>query len=192
MEQKSRLIINYRIGKRNEATTMAFMDDLRKRIVLPESVNVPYDSKPQFSTDGFPCYPNAIFEAFGSLVQHGTIVKNYTDDKMGRYAPPEIVKSKRHRIMGIRDLTTVCTSHIERFNCTTRQFVKRFCRLTLAFSKKYENLVAAVAMHIARYNYCWRPRENGKSGRKRLTPAMQAGVVDQLWTFEDLFDAVME
>ena len=145
----------------------------------------------QFSTDGFPCYPNAIFEAFGSLVQHGTLVKNYTDDKMGRYAPPEIVKSQRCRIMGIRDLTTVCTSHIERFNCTTRQFVKRFCRLTLAFSKKYENLVAAVAMHIARYNYCWRPRENGKSGRKRLTPAMQAGVVDQLWAFEDLFDAVM-
>ncbi len=71
-------------------------------------------------------------------------------------------------------------------------FVKRFCRLTLAFSKKLENLEAAVAMHIANYNFCWRSRENdgGHTGRKRLPAAMQAGITDRLWSFSDLYDAV--
>ncbi len=69
--------------------------------------------------------------------------------------------------------------------------MKRFTRLTLAFSKKLRNLKAAVAMHIAHYDFCWRPRENGNSGRKRLTPAMQAGIIDRLWKIEDLYDAVM-
>ncbi|MCC7422433.1 MAG: hypothetical protein IT428_19305 [Planctomycetaceae bacterium] len=69
--------------------------------------------------------------------------------------------------------------------------MKRFCRLTLAFSKKLDNLKAAVAMHIANYNFCWRIRENGNSGKLRPTPAMQAGIVESLWTFEDLFNVVM-
>ncbi len=72
-------------------------------------------------------------------------------------------------------------------------FVKRFCRLTLAFSKKRANLEAAVAMHIANYNFCWRSREKDgpNSGHKRPTPTMQAGLTDRLWSFEDLYDEVM-
>ena len=191
MEQDSRLIITHIIGKRNEQTTLEFMEDLKDRIVLPESVNVPYGDKPQFSTDGFRAYPNAIYDVFGSLVQHGTIIiKRYVNEQMGRYASPELIKSDRRRISGINDLMTICTSHIERFNCTTRQMVKRFARLTLAFSKKLENLKAATAIHIANYNWCWRPRENGNSGRFRPTPAMMAGIVDQLWKFEDLYNEV--
>ena len=126
------------------------------------------------------------------MVRHGVLIKNYVNPESGRYAPPNLANAKRMNVNGIRNLWEICTSHIERFNCTTRQFVKRFCRLTLAFSKKLENLEAAVAMNIANYNFCWRSRMNGKSGRKRLTPAMQAGVVDRLWRFEDLFDAAME
>jgi IS1 family transposase len=190
LDQDSKLIISHLIGKRNEATTRAFIDDLAGRIVLPESVNIPYEAKPQISTDGWSSYPAAIQDAFGSFVQYGQIIKNYANPESGRYAPPEISKCDRRRVQFIYDLATICTSHIERFNCTTRQFVKRFCRLTLAFSKKLENLEAAVAMHIANYNFCWRPRENGKSGRKRPTPVMAAGVVNRLWSFEDLFEAV--
>ena len=72
-------------------------------------------------------------------------------------------------------------------------FVKRFCRLTLAFSKKLANLEAAVARHIANDNFCWRSREKDgpRAGPKRPTPAMQAGLTDKLWSFEDLYDAVM-
>lgn len=69
--------------------------------------------------------------------------------------------------------------------------IEEITRLTLAFSKKLDNLNAAVAMHIANYNFCWRPRENCKSGRKRPTPAMAARVTDRLWMFEVLFETVM-
>ncbi|MFO0919676.1 MAG: hypothetical protein U0872_15365 [Planctomycetaceae bacterium] len=87
---------------------------------------------------------------------------------------------------------TICTSHVERFNCTTRQFVKRFCRLTLAFSKKLANMEAAVNLYVAHYNFCWRSRvnDNQGGGRLRPTPAMQAGLTDRLWKMEDLYEAV--
>jgi hypothetical protein len=68
--------------------------------------------------------------------------------------------------------------------------MKRFTRLALGFSKKQENLWAAISLHVAHFNYCWRPRENGKSGQYRLTPVITAGVVDWLWKMEDLYDAV--
>ena len=74
---------------------------------------------------------------------------------------------------------------------TVRTFMKRFNRLSLGFSKKLENLAAAVAMYLAFYNYCWRPRMKGTSGRRQPTPTMAAGVTDKLWSFHDLFSAVM-
>ena len=168
---------------------------LAVRIVLPADVNVHHDEKPQISTDGFNAYPNAITDILGSYVQHGVIIKNYANEEMGRYAPPDVVGCDRRRMQYVDDLWTICTSHIERFNCTTRQFVKRFCRLTLAFSKKLANLKAAVALHIANYNFTWRPAKTdpltGKAtGKRRVTPAMAAGIVDRLWTFSDLFEAV--
>jgi hypothetical protein len=100
---------------------------------------------------------------------------------------------ERRGIQFVEDLISICTSHVERLKCTTRQFVKRFCRLTLAFSKKLDNLEAAVSLYVCYYNWCWRSRENDgeMAGRFRLTPAMQAGVADRLWKMEDLYDAVM-
>ena len=68
---------------------------------------------------------------------------------------------------------------------------KRFARLSLGFSKKLDNLCAAVGMHMAYYNYCWWPRRLGKSGRKMPTPALAAGLTKRLWTFDNLFDEVM-
>jgi len=194
LEQDSKLIISHMLGKRNEITTRAFIAKLANRIVLPESPDAPIDEKPQLSTDGWASYQPAILDTFGSLAQHGVIVKNYQNPDVGRYAPPDIANCDRRRVQFIDDLFTICTSHIERFNCTTRQFVKRFCRLTLAFSKKLENLEAAVSMYVAYYNWCWRSRGNdGKEtcGRLRLTPAMQAGITDRLWKIEDLYEAVM-
>ncbi|HUE15722.1 MAG TPA: hypothetical protein VMR25_16255 [Planctomycetaceae bacterium] len=85
---------------------------------------------------------------------------------------------------------TIGTSHVERNNATIRLFIKRFSRLTFAFSKKLENLAAAIALHVAYFNFCWQMREND-GGRLRLTPAMQAGIVGTLWKIEDLYDNVM-
>ena len=193
-DQKTGLIACHDIGKRTSETTYRFLAKLASRIVLPESVNGPVSEKPQISTDGFNAYPNAILDVFGSHAQHGVIIKNYSNPESGRYAPPDLMNTDRRAVQYVHDLWTICTSHVERFNCTTRMFVKRFTRLTLAFSKKLTNLEAAVAMHIAAYNYTWRSREkNGpRSGLKRPTPAMQAGLVDTLWSFPDLFDAVNE
>lgn len=75
---------------------------------------------------------------------------------------------------------SICTSHVERNNLTIRTFMKRFTRLALGFSKKVENLEAAVNLHMAYYNFCWRP------GKMRITPAMAAGVTQSLWSFNDL------
>lgn len=195
LDQDTKLIACHEIGKRTEETTRRFVGKLAARIVLPDSVNDPVSEKPQISTDGFNAYPNAILDTLGSLVQYGQIVKNYVDPNVGRYAPPEIKDCDRRRIQFVENPLTICTSHVERLNCTTRMFVKRFCRLTLAFSKKLANLEAAVAMHVANYNFCWQPAyldpKTKKATGKRMTPAaMRAGLVDRLWTFADLYDEV--
>lgn len=191
LDQKTKLIACHQIGKRDDLTTRLFVAKLANRIVLPDSPNAPVDAKPQISSDGWASYPGAILDTFGSLVQFGTIIKNYSNPDVGRYAPPDLAGCDRRRVQYVENLFTICTSHVERFNCTTRMFVKRFCRLTLCFSKKLRNLEAAVAMHMANYNFCWQARGNFKGEKRRLPPAMQAGIVNTLWKFEDLHDAVM-
>jgi len=101
-----------------------------------------------------------------------------------------MVEADRRRVVGVENIMTIGTSHVERNNATIRLFIKRFTRLTYAFSKKLENLAAAVAIHVAHFNFWWRMREN-EGGRMRMTPAMQAGVVGTLWSIEDLYDAVI-
>jgi hypothetical protein len=87
--------------------------------------------------------------------------------------------------MSIDEMDTICTSHVERNNLTIRTFMKRFARLSLGFSKKVENLAAATALHMAYYNFVWRPKTLNGS-----TPAMAAGVTRRLWNFGDLFSEV--
>jgi hypothetical protein len=104
-----------------------------------------------------------------------------------------MVGTKRTPRRGLtkRDAFTICTSHVERLNGTQRLFMKRLNRLTYCFSKKLENLEAAFAMFAAFYNFCWRTRKPGKSGKRRPTAAMMAGLTDRTWTFDELFDAVL-
>ena len=190
-DQDSKLVVTYALGKRNGEVTAAFIDDLASRIVVPYNPNEAWSAKPQISTDGWQSYPTAILATFGSCVNYGQIIKNYRNDEQpGRYGPPSMTDADRRRVVGIEDLATICTSHVERNNGSIRLFMKRFTRLTYAFSKKLENLAAAVALHVAYFNFCWRMREN-EGGRLRVTPAMQAGVVNQLWNIEDLYNAVM-
>ncbi|HEV3343036.1 MAG TPA: hypothetical protein VG125_21860 [Pirellulales bacterium] len=89
------------------------------------------------------------------------------------------------------DRWTICTSHIERLNGTQRLFLKRLNRLTYCFSKKLRNLEAALSMFVAYYNFVWRTRKPGKSGKLRSTAAMMAGLTDQIWTFDELFTAIL-
>jgi hypothetical protein len=123
---------------------------------------------------------------------YGTIVKEYKNANI-IYTPSEMVGTKRTGIRGIegQQARTICTSHVERLNGTQRLFLKRLNRLTLCFSKKLENLEAAFAMFAAYYNYVWQIRHKGNSGKLRPTAAMMAGLAGHVWSFDELFDAVL-
>ncbi len=183
LDTQTKLLVTFAIGKRTWETTNIFIADLRKRLVTGD---VSGDDRPQLSTDGFQPYMPAIRRHFNGTVRHGVLVKNYVNPEVGRYAPPTLMKAERYNINGINNLATICTSHVERNNLTIRTFMKRFTRLTLGFSKKLENLVAATALHVAVYNFC------RIHGSLKCTPAMAAGVVDQLWSMDDLYNAVTE
>ena len=114
-------------------------------------------------------------------------MKDYRNaEQPGRYGPPELVGTDRREIFGHVSLDTICTSHAERVNLTTRTLLKRFTRLSLCFSKKLENLAAAVEMYVAYYNFCWNHKTLG--GR---SPAMMAGITSRPWSMEELFERVM-
>ena len=177
-DQDTKLIATYAIGRRSKEVTQAFMYDLADRIVTDH---------PQLSTDGFNAYPNAVKNAFGDEVAYGQIIKEFAEPvQPGRYGPPVMVASERRQITGLTemDLHSICTSHVERNNLTIRTFIKRFTRLTLGFSKKLENLAAAVALHVAHYNFC---RIHGTT---RVTPAMAAGVTDHVWELNELLASI--
>jgi IS1 family transposase len=178
-DQDTKLIATYAIGKRSKEVTQAFMYDLADRIVT---------EMPQLSTDGWQAYPNAVKNAFGDEIAYGQIIKDFAESSQpGRYGPPTLVATERKQVTGLTDidLRSICTSHVERNNLTIRTFMKRFARLSLGFSKKLENLAAAVALHVAHYNFC------RIHSSLRMTPAMAAGVVNELWMIENLYDAVM-
>lgn len=201
LDQDTKLVASFVVGKRSADNARKLMVDLSHRLVTPK----PHASDPhgykaggyihitQISTDGFPAYPEAVDLAFGPYAKYGQIVKDYRNtDQPGRYGPPEMVGTERKGIFGIREdeERSICTSHVERHNLTIRTLMKRFTRLSLGFSKKLENLEAACAMFLAFYNFCWRTRLP-EEGRNRLPAAMMAGVVNSLWSFGDLYNHVM-
>ena len=204
-DQNTKLVPTFAIGKRSADNARRFMVDLRNRLETPaphESdrhayVDGNYRYVTQISTDAFQGYSEAVDIAFGPYVKYGQLVKDFrnADRKPGNYSPAEIVATERRGVFGIHEneLDSICTSHVERNNLTIRTFMKRFARLSLGFSKKLENLAAAVAMYVAYYNYCWRsryPDNSGRRGQLRPTAAMMAGVTERLWSFDDLFNAV--
>jgi IS1 family transposase len=175
-DEDTKLIPSFAIGKRTAELTERFALDLADRIVHQEGKHIP-----QISTDGFAAYPNAIDLAFAREASYGVLIKSYSESEQpGRYGPPDMVQTDRRPLWGITDPYSICTSHVERNNLTIRTFLRRFTRLSLGFSKKLENLCAAVALHVAHYNFCRR------HGSLRMTPAMSAGVVTEMWSLERL------
>jgi len=200
IDQKTKLLPSFLLGKRSADNARRFMMDVAGRLVFPNAHASDahafnpggYLAVVQISTDGFAGYPEAVDLAFGPYVKYGTIIKEYKNATM-QYTPNEMVGTKRTGIRGIngRQQRTICTSHIERLNGTQRLFLKRLNRLTLCFSKKLENLEAAFAIFAASYNFCWQTRKPGKSGKKRPTAAMMAGLAGHVWSFDELFAAVL-
>jgi IS1 family transposase len=173
----AKAIIGYRTGKRNRINTRAFVADLRERVL----------GAPEISSDAFMQYPNAVDLAFGSDCTYGTIDKRYeyepAREAARRYSPGKVVGVKRAPVIGVPK--HISTSYIERQNLTLRMQQRRFGRLTNAFSKKLENHCAAVALYVAHYNLC-RVHE-----AIRVTPAMQIGVSDHIWTIAELVETAL-
>lgn len=200
MDQKTKLLPSFLIGKRSADNARRFMLNVARRMTFPKPhasdahafAAGGYRPIVQISTDGFAAYPEAVDLAFGLYVRYGTIIKEYKSANMV-YTPSEMVGTKRTGIRGIGNgqQRTICTSHVERLNGTQRLFMKRLNRLTLCFSKKLANLQAAFAMFAAYYNFCWQTRKADKSGKKRPTAGMMAGLAGHVWSFDELFGAVL-
>ncbi len=140
----------------------------------------------QLSSDALAAYVEATKRAFGADIDYGQVVKFYEAEPVGRgrYSPPHVVGAERSAIVGSPDPAHISTSLIERQNLTMRMSMRRFTRLTNAFSKKVENLRAAVSLHFAHYNFVRVHRS------LRVTPAMEAGVSDRLWSLDELVERV--
>jgi IS1 family transposase len=175
LDAESKLIPSYKVGKRDLITAKAFLDDLSNRL----------DNKVQLSSDSLKAYVEAVENSFGANVDYAQVVKTYEAEPVGagRYSPPHVISAARIVISGMPNLADASTSYVERQNLTIRMQMRRFTRLTNAFSKKLENLKAAVALHFAHYNFI-RIHQT-----LRVTPAMAAGVTEHLWTIRDLINS---
>lgn len=184
IDADTKLVPSFRVGKRDAETAHAFMDDLASRL----------RGRVQISADALRAYVDAVDFAFGSDVDFGQIVKSYEAEPIGpgRYSPPKVVAVDKRAVWGDPDPDHISTSYIERLNLTTRMQVRRLTRLTNAFSKKPENLRAALALHFAHYNFVHRHRTltTQRKGLK-TTPAMAAGVSDRPWSISDLLAATL-
>ncbi len=171
MDSETKLIPAFYVGKRNLDSTYAFISQLRERVV----------NRFQLSTDSFSSYCEAVNESFGEDIDFAQISKMYVNDLQHerRYSPPKIICLHKKWINGNPEYSRISTSHIERQNLTMRMQMRRFTRLTNAFSKKLENLKAACSLHFFYYNFM-RIHQT-----LRVTPAMEANVTDHVWNWEE-------
>jgi IS1 family transposase len=165
----------FTVGKRDSENAHQFMSELRERLNG--------NGRIQMTTDGFRAYLTAVENAFGADVDYAQLVKIYGAENPGpgRYSPPRVTETVSTTINGNPDPRHVSTSYVERQNLTMRMQMRRFTRLTNAFSKSLRNLKDALALHFAHYNFV------RIHGSLRVTPAMAAGVTDRVWGLEELF-----
>ena len=175
----TKLVPSWWVGDRSGHTARAFITDLRARLA----------KRVQLTSDGYRAYLSAVPSAFGADVDYAMLVKLYGatgNDRQPdtRYSPSECIGARKEAVIGNPDPAAVSTSYVERQNLTMRMSMRRFTRLTNAFSKKLENHCHAIAMHFMYYNFC-------RAHASLLgTPAMEAGVTDRQWTVEDVVDLV--
>jgi IS1 family transposase len=173
MDADTKLVASYFVGGRDGQCARWFMDDVAERLT----------SRVQLTSDGHSAYLEAVEGAFGADVDYAQLVKIYgaaPEAFKGRYSPAECVGARKTAIEGKPAPTHISTSYVERQNLTLRMHMRRFTRLTNAFSKKVENHAYAVALHMMYYNFV------KLHSKLRVTPAMAAGVTDRLWEVSDI------
>ena len=180
IDADTKLVAAWMVGNRDGDAAKVFIADLAARL----------KNRIQLSTDGHRMYLEAVHSGFDVPVDYGMLVKHYSgEDKPTsdrKYSPSKFVSAEKRKIMGKPDPDHISTSYVERQNLTMRMSMRRFTRLTNAFSKKVENHAFAVALHFMYYNF-------GRIHKTlRVTPAMQAGIADHVWSLEEIAGLVPE
>ncbi len=173
IEAETKLIISYLIGGRDAGYANEFMEDVAGRL----------SNRVQLTTDGLKAYLDAVEDAFGADVDYAQLVKLYgevPENAKGRYSPGECTGIRKRRVEGKPDPDHISTSYVERQNLTMRMSMRRFTRLTNAFSKKAANHAHMVALYTTWHNFV--PQHK----TLRVAPAMAAGLSDRLWSMEDV------
>jgi IS1 family transposase len=173
LDADSKLIVSYLIGGRDAGYANEFMEDVAGRLA----------SRVQLTTDGLKAYLDAVEGAFGADVDYAQLVKLYGDapeSAKGRYSPADCTGIRKTRVEGKPNADHISTSYVERQNLTMRMSMRRFTRLTNAFSKKAENHAHMVALYTTWYNFVRIHKT------LRVAPAMAAGISDRLWSMEDV------
>jgi len=172
IDADTKLVCSWVIGKRDAEAAHEFMTDLAARLT----------NRVQLTTDGYKTYLEAVDHAFGGNIDYGMLIKIYGADRPDdtRYSPAQCIGARKEPITGNPDKKHLSTSFVERQNLTMRMHMRRFTRLTNAFSKKIENQIAATSLHFMYYNFV-RIHQT-----LRITPAMAAGVTDRVWEVSDV------
>lgn len=181
MDPDSKPVVSYKVGSRSGGVARAFMLDLADRLA----------NRVQLTTDALNQYLGAVEEAFGwNGVDYGRLIKIFgaTTAAAGRYSPARLVRTEKETIMENPDYSELSTSHVERQNLTMRMQMRRFTRLTNAFSKKVEFHLYAVALHYTYYNYVRPHGTLSEEQGKPTTPAMAAGLSERVWSFADILN----
>jgi IS1 family transposase len=172
IDADTKLCVSYLVGGRDGWWAREFMQDVANRI----------RGKVQLTTDQHRAYLEAVEDAFGGNVDYAQLQKIYgaSNEPETRYSPAKCIGCDMKTVSGVPDPAHVSTSFVERQNLTMRMSMRRFTRLTNAFSKKVENHAAAVALHFIHYNFARIHKT------LRITPAMAAGISDHVWTYEEI------
>jgi IS1 family transposase len=177
LDAETKIIPSFVVGKRDMYHARVFMEDLAGRL----------QQRIQLSSDSLEAYAGAVERGFGCEVDYGQISKTYglvnlNKDAASRYSPAEVVSVEKTIVTGMPDVRRISTSHVEKQNHTLRMHCRRLTRLTNAFSKKFENFCAAVALNFCYYNFV------KTHGAIRMTPAQAAGVESSAWTVAELIE----
>jgi IS1 family transposase len=175
LDADSKLIVSWLVGDREAYTASDFMIDVAERL----------SNRVQLTTDGHKAYLIAVDRAFDNEIDFAQLVKMYgksegTNDQEKKYSPAECTGCKKTRITGDPNPKFVSTSYVERQNLTMRMHMRRFTRLTNAFSKKIENHCHTISLHFVYYNFC------KIHSSLSITPAMQAGLMKRVMSIEDI------